>query len=101
MAIDVKLKSTSINFTLKDHSYGVLRKDNLNAEIYKTYEDLWLDECQLAEQLGIFCTLVRPFWRGWHTMSWLKFYRARLLLTTGSPLSKITTDGLFAHLFAV
>jgi hypothetical protein len=34
-------------------------------------------------------------------MGWLKFSRVNILLTTGSPSSKIITNGLFANLFAV
>ena len=54
MAIDVKLKSISINITLKNHSYDVLCKNILNAEINKTYEDLGLDERQLAKKIRHF-----------------------------------------------
>jgi len=58
MVIDVELKSISINFTLKNHSYDVLCKNILNAEINRTYEDLGLDERQLAKKLGIFSTSI-------------------------------------------
>lgn len=53
MAIDVKLKPVSINFTLKDHIYDVLRESILTADIYDADEELRLDERRLAEQLGI------------------------------------------------
>jgi len=59
MAIDVKLKPVSINFTLKDHIYDVLRNSILNADIYDIEEDLRLDERQLATQLGISRTPIR------------------------------------------
>ena len=59
MAINVNLKPISINFTLKDHIYDVLREGILNADIYDVDEDLRLDERQLAEQLGISRTPIR------------------------------------------
>ena len=59
MAIVVNLKPVSINFTLKDHIYDVLREGILNADIYDADEDLRLDERQLAEQLGISRTPIR------------------------------------------
>ena len=51
MAIDVNLQHVSINFTLKDHIYDVLREGILNVDIYEGDEDLRLDERQLAQQL--------------------------------------------------
>ena len=59
MAIDVKLKPVSINFTLKDHIYDVLRESILKADIYDADEELRLDERRLAEQLGISRTPIR------------------------------------------
>jgi len=59
MAIDVKLKPVSINFTLKDHIYDVLRESILEVDIYDDDEELRLDERQLAEQLGISRTPIR------------------------------------------
>ena len=44
MAIDVKLKPVSINFTLKDHIYEVLRESILKVDIYDADEELRLDE---------------------------------------------------------
>ncbi|NDG37013.1 MAG: GntR family transcriptional regulator, partial [Alphaproteobacteria bacterium] len=38
MAIDVKLKPVSINFTLKDHIYEVLRESILKVDIYDADE---------------------------------------------------------------
>ena len=58
MVIDVELKSISINVTLKNHSYDVLCKNILNAEINRTYEDLGLDQRQLAKKLGSFSTSI-------------------------------------------
>ena len=43
MAIDVKLKPVSINFTLKDHIYDVLRESILKVDIYDADEELRLD----------------------------------------------------------
>ena len=59
MAIEVDLKPVAINFTLKDHIYGVLRDGILAVDIYGTEQDLRLDERRLAEQLGISRTPVR------------------------------------------
>ena len=59
MAIKVKLKPVSINFTLKDHIYDVLRESILEVDIYNADEELRLDERQLAEQLGISRTPIR------------------------------------------
>ena len=59
MAIDVNLQHVSINFTLKDHIYDVLREGILNVDIYEGDEDLRLDERQLAQQLGVSRTPIR------------------------------------------
>ena len=59
MAIDVNLQHVSINFTLKDHIYDVLRESILNVDIYEGDEDLRLDERQLAQQLGVSRTPIR------------------------------------------
>ncbi len=59
MTIDVKLKPVSINFTLKDHIYDVLRESILKVDIYDADEELRLDERRLAEQLGISRTPIR------------------------------------------
>ena len=59
MAIDVNLQHVSINFTLKDHIYDVLREGILNVDIYEGVEDLRLDERQLAQQLGVSRTPIR------------------------------------------
>ena len=59
MTLDVKLKPVSINFTLKDHIYEVLRETILDVDIYDVEEDMRLDERQLAEQLGISRTPIR------------------------------------------
>ena len=52
---DYNLQHVSINFTLKDHIYDVLREGN----IYEGDEDLRLDERQLAQQLGVSRTPIR------------------------------------------
>ena len=59
MAVDVKLQPVSINFTLKDHIYDVLRESILKVDIYDADSELRLDERQLAEQLGISRTPIR------------------------------------------
>ena len=40
MAVDVKLKPVSINFTLKDHIYDVLRESILKVDIYDADAEL-------------------------------------------------------------
>jgi len=57
--IDVKLKPVSINFTLKDHIYEVLRDSIRKVDIYNFSQDMRLDERKLAEQLGISRTPIR------------------------------------------
>ncbi len=59
MPIDVKLKPVSINFTLKDHIYEVLRDSIRKVDIYNFSQDMRLDERKLAEQLGISRTPIR------------------------------------------
>ena len=59
MPIDVDLKPVSINFTLKDHIYEVLRTSILQIDIYDSEQDMRLDERKLAEQLGISRTPIR------------------------------------------
>ena len=172
MTIDVKLKPVSINFTLKDHIYDVLRESILKVDIYDADEELRLDERRLAEQLGISRTPIREAlarlaqdglveilprkgvfihrksleeildmvvtWAALESMAAhiaariapeadikalrefamrhsataskaelseysdanIKFHQAIFDLS-GSPLLKSTTDGLFAHMFAV
>ena len=53
MTVDVKLKPVSINFTLKDHIYDVLRESILKVDIYDADEELRLDERRLAERARI------------------------------------------------
>lgn len=59
MSNGVKLEPVSINFTLKDHIYDVLRDAILEMNIYDETTDLRLDERRLAEQLGISRTPIR------------------------------------------
>lgn len=59
MANSVELKPLDVNFTLKDHIYGVLREAIVNMDIYAEEADLKLDERQMAEQLGISRTPLR------------------------------------------
>jgi DNA-binding GntR family transcriptional regulator len=59
MPIDVDLKPVSINFTLKDHIYEVLRTSILEVDIYDSEQDMRLDERKLAERLGISRTPIR------------------------------------------
>ncbi len=59
MTIGLKLNPISINFTLKDHIYEVLRENILEVDIYDDDVDLRLDERSLAEQLGISRTPIR------------------------------------------
>jgi DNA-binding GntR family transcriptional regulator len=59
MTNTVELKPVAVNFTLKDHIYGVLRDAILDMNIYDEETDLRLDERQMAEQLGISRTPIR------------------------------------------
>lgn len=59
MSISTKLSRIDLNFTLKDHTYDVLRAAILDMNIYQEGADLRLDERQIAEQLGISRTPIR------------------------------------------
>ena len=59
MSISSKLSRIDVNFTLKDHTYEVLRAAILDMNIYQEGVDLRLDERQMAEQLGISRTPIR------------------------------------------
>ena len=83
MAIDVNLQHVSINFTLKDHIYDVLREGILNVDIYEGDEDLRLDERQLAQQLGVSRTPICEAAR----LKILKFCRAKVFSYTAKANS--------------
>ncbi len=59
MSISDKLSPVAVNFTLKDHTYNVLRKAILEMNIYHPDTDLRLDERTLAENLAISRTPIR------------------------------------------
>ena len=59
MSIDNKLRPISVNFTLKDHIYDLLRDAILDMDIYDENADLRLDERAMAERLGISRTPIR------------------------------------------
>ncbi len=59
MSIGEKLIPIAENFTLKDHTFKVLRDAILDMDIYRPNADLRLDERQLAERLGISRTPIR------------------------------------------
>ena len=59
MSNPVNLDPIGINFTLKDHTYDVLRQAILDVNIYEDDVDLRLDERKLAEQLAISRTPIR------------------------------------------
>lgn len=59
MSISSKLTPIASNFTLKDHTYEVLRAAVLDMNIYEEDTDLRLDERKLALQLGISRTPIR------------------------------------------
>lgn len=59
MSISDKLSPIAENFTLKDHTFEVLRAAILDMEIYRPDADLRLDERKLAEKLGISRTPIR------------------------------------------
>ena len=59
MSISDNLSPVAVNFTLKDHTYNVLRKAILEMNIYQPETDLRLDERKLAENLAISRTPIR------------------------------------------
>jgi DNA-binding GntR family transcriptional regulator len=59
MLIADKLSPIAENFTLKDHTFSVLRAAILDMDIYSPDTDLRLDERKLAESLGISRTPIR------------------------------------------
>jgi len=59
MSISDKLSPVAVNFTLKDHTYDVLRKAILEMNIYQPETNLRLDERKLAEKLAISRTPIR------------------------------------------
>jgi DNA-binding GntR family transcriptional regulator len=59
MSISDKLRPVMVNFTLKDHTYDVLRAAILDMHIYEENADLRLDERMMAERLGISRTPIR------------------------------------------
>ncbi|MEO0329706.1 MAG: GntR family transcriptional regulator [Pseudomonadota bacterium] len=59
MSISSKLTPIEVNFTLKDHTYELLRNAILEMNIYDETLDLRLDERKIATQLGISRTPIR------------------------------------------
>ncbi len=59
VSISDRLSPIPINFTLKDHTYEVLRDAILDMNIYQPGVDLRLDERKLAERLAISRTPIR------------------------------------------
>lgn len=59
MSIGDKLSPIAESFTLKDHTFKVLRAAILEMDIYRPDSDLRLDERQMAERLGISRTPIR------------------------------------------
>lgn len=59
MSINSKLSRIDVNFTLKDHTYDILRTAILDMNIYQEGVDLRLDERAMADQLGISRTPIR------------------------------------------
>lgn len=59
MSISDNLSPVSVSFTLKDHTYQVLREAILNMDIYAPDANLKLDERQLAERMAISRTPIR------------------------------------------
>jgi DNA-binding GntR family transcriptional regulator len=59
VSIGDKLSPIAESFTLKDHTFNVLRAAILDMDIYQPETDLRLDERQMAERLGISRTPIR------------------------------------------
>jgi len=58
LSISSKLSPIAVNFTLKDHTYDLLRTAILDMNIYEDGADLRLDERKMAERLGISRTTI-------------------------------------------
>lgn len=58
-SIGARLQPVSESFSLKEHTYNLLRTAIMEMDIYSDDVDLRLDERQLAEQLGISRTPIR------------------------------------------
>ena len=59
VSIGDNLRPISESFTLKDHTFKVLRDAILEMDIYAPDADLRLDERRMAERLGISRTPIR------------------------------------------
>jgi len=59
VSIGDSLKPIAVNFTLKDHTFDVLRAAILDMDIYNADTDLRLDERQLADRLDVSRTPIR------------------------------------------
>lgn len=59
MSIGDNLNPIPVNFTLKDHTFGILREAILDMDIYHPDANLRLDERQLAERLAVSRTPIR------------------------------------------
>ena len=59
MSFEGKLKPITESFTLKDHTFTILREAILEMDIYDADVDLRLDERKLAESMGISRTPIR------------------------------------------
>ena len=59
MSFERKLKPITESFTLKDHTFTILREAILEMDIYDADVDLRLDERKLAESMGISRTPIR------------------------------------------
>ena len=59
LSIASKLSPIAVNFTLKDHTYDLLKAAILDINIYEDGANLRLDERSMAEQLGISRTPIR------------------------------------------
>lgn len=59
MSISDSLTPIAVNFTLKDHTYSILREAILGMNPYQVDVDLRLDERKLAEQLAVSRTPIR------------------------------------------
>ena len=59
MSIGDKLRPIADSYTLKDHTFAVLRAAILEMDIYNPTTDLRLDERMLAESLGVSRTPIR------------------------------------------
>jgi len=89
MSIGDKLTPIAESFTLKDHTFAVLRAAILDMDIYSPNADLRLDERKLADKLGISRTPnTARHLHDWHKRTLFKSYPGRVFLSVAKQDKK-------------